>query len=170
MNVVIIGLGYVGLPLAQEAVRAGLNVTGFDVNQGAVDGLNAGRSHIDDLTDADIAAMVANGFRATADLAGIPGADTIVICVPTPLNDSRDPDLTYIEQTAEQIAAGLQGVKYQFEQAASFQAAPNETTDANFGEAILYGLIVLLIGEQVLAWSAGYHPPRRHGLAPGGAA
>ena len=67
MNVVIIGLGYVGLPLAQEAVRAGLNVTGFDVKQAAVDALNAGRSHVDDLTDADIAAMVANGFRATTE-------------------------------------------------------------------------------------------------------
>src|SRR5215469_17177463 len=88
VNVVIIGLGYVGLPLAREAVRAGLNVTGFDVKQAAVDSLNAGRSHVDDLTDADIAAMVANGFRATTDPAGMPGADTIVICVPTPLSES----------------------------------------------------------------------------------
>ena len=101
MNVVIIGLGYVGLPLAAEAVRAGLNVTGFDVKQAAVDGLNAGRSHVDDLTDADIAAMVANGFRATTDLAGIPGTDTIVICVPTPLSESDGPDLTAVKAAAE---------------------------------------------------------------------
>ena len=101
MNVVIIGLGYVGLPLAQEAVRAGLNVTGFDVKPAAVDSLNAGRSHVDDLTDADIAAMVANGFRATTDLAGIPGADTIVICVPTPLSESDGPDLTAVKAAAE---------------------------------------------------------------------
>ena len=101
MNVVIIGLGYVGLPLAQEAVRAGLNVTGFDVKQAAVDNLNAGRSHVDDLTDADIAAMVANGFRATTDLAGIPGSDTIVICVPTPLSESDGPDLTAVKAAAE---------------------------------------------------------------------
>ncbi len=58
MNVVIIGLGYVGLPLAQEAVRVGLNVTGLDIRQSTVDGLNAGRSHVDDLADADVAAMV----------------------------------------------------------------------------------------------------------------
>jgi len=64
VHVVIIGLGYVGLPLAQEAVRVGLRVTGLDVSQAAVDSLNAGRSHIDDLSDADIAAMVAGGFRA----------------------------------------------------------------------------------------------------------
>ena len=101
MNVVIIGLGYVGLPLAQEAVRAGLNVTGFDVKQAAVDALNAGRSHVDDLTDADIAAMVANGFRATTDLAGITGADTIVICVPTPLSESDGPDLTAVKAATE---------------------------------------------------------------------
>jgi len=101
VNVVIIGLGYVGLPLAAEAVRAGLNVTGFDVKQAAVDSLNAGRSHVDDLTDADIAAMVANGFRATTDLAGIPGTDTIVICVPTPLSESDGPDLTAVKAAAE---------------------------------------------------------------------
>ena len=101
VNVVIIGLGYVGQPLAQEAVRAGLNVTGFDVKQAAVDGLNAGRSHVDDLTDADIAAMAANGFRATTDLAGIPGSDTIVICVPTPLSESDGPDLTAVKAAAE---------------------------------------------------------------------
>ena len=101
MNVVIIGLGYVGLPLAAEAVRAGLNVTGFDVKQAAVDGLNAGRSHVDDLTDADIAAMAANGFRATTDPAGIPGADTIVICVPTPLSESDGPDLTAVKAATE---------------------------------------------------------------------
>jgi len=101
VNVVIIGLGYVGLPLAAEAVRAGLNVTGFDVKQAAVDGLNAGRSHVDDLTDADIAAMAANGFRATTDPAAIPGADTIIICVPTPLSESDGPDLTAVKAAAE---------------------------------------------------------------------
>ena len=101
MNVVIIGLGYVGLPLAQEATRAGLGVTGFDVQQATVDTLNSGRSHVDDLTDADIAAMAANGFRATTDPAAIPGADTIIICVPTPLSESDGPDLTAVKAAAE---------------------------------------------------------------------
>jgi UDP-N-acetyl-D-glucosamine dehydrogenase len=96
VNVVIIGLGYVGLPLAQEAVRVGLNVTGFDIRQATVDGLNSGRSHVDDLSDADIAAMVANGFRATADPADCPDPDVIVICVPTPLSESDGPDLTAV--------------------------------------------------------------------------
>ncbi|HTU08227.1 MAG TPA: NAD(P)-binding domain-containing protein, partial [Trebonia sp.] len=93
MDVVIIGLGYVGLPLAQEAARAGLNVTGLDVRQATVDGLNAGRSHVDDLSDADVAAMLAAGFRATADPGEAGNPDVIVICVPTPLSESDGPDL-----------------------------------------------------------------------------
>ena len=110
MNVVIIGLGYVGLPLAQEAVRVGLNVTGLDVSQSTVDGLNAGRTHIDDLTDADIAAMVAGGFRATTDLAELTGdnaPDVTVICVPTPLSESDGPDLTAVKAATESAAAML---------------------------------------------------------------
>ena len=110
MNVVIIGLGYVGLPLAQEAVRVGLNVTGFDVNPTAVDGLNAGRSHIDDLTDGDIETMVEGGFRATADLAELAGdnaPDVTVICVPTPLSESDGPDLTAVKAATDSAAAIL---------------------------------------------------------------
>ena len=110
MNVVIIGLGYVGLPLAQEAVRVGLHVTGLDVRQATVDGLNAGRSHIDDLADADIAAMVAAGFRATADLSELTGdnaPDVTVICVPTPLSESDGPDLTAVKAATESAAAML---------------------------------------------------------------
>ena len=66
-DLVVIGLGYVGLPLAQEATRAGLSVTGLDVSASVVEGLNAGRSHVDDLSDADIADMKAGGFAATTD-------------------------------------------------------------------------------------------------------
>jgi len=102
VNVVIIGLGYVGLPLAREAARAGLDVTGLDVKRATVDGLNAGRSHVDDLSDADVAAMVAAGFRATTDVADIAaGPDVIVICVPTPLSESDGPDLTAVTAAAE---------------------------------------------------------------------
>src|SRR5580704_8428467 len=107
VDVVIIGLGYVGLPLAQEAVRAGLRVTGLDVKQATVDGLRAGRSHIDDLSDADIKAMLAGGFRAVTDVTGITGAgpDVIVICVPTPLSESDGPDLTAVRAATETAAA-----------------------------------------------------------------
>ena len=106
MDVVIIGLGYVGLPLAQEAVRAGLRVTGLDIRQATVDGLNAGRSHVDDLSDADIAAMLAGGFRAVTSVAGIAGSgpDVIVICVPTPLSESDGPDLAAVRAATETAA------------------------------------------------------------------
>ena len=106
MDVVIIGLGYVGLPLAQEAVRAGLGVTGLDIRQATVDGLNAGRSHVDDLSDADIAAMLTGGFRAVTSVAGIAGTgpDVIVICVPTPLSESDGPDLTAVRAATETAA------------------------------------------------------------------
>jgi UDP-N-acetyl-D-glucosamine dehydrogenase len=107
VDVVIIGLGYVGLPLAQEAVRVGLRVTGLDIRQATVDGLRAGRSHVDDLSDADIEAMLAGGFRAVTDVAGITGTgpDVIVICVPTPLSESDGPDLTAVRAATETAAA-----------------------------------------------------------------
>ena len=105
MNVVIIGLGYVGLPLAQEAVRVGLNVTGLDIRQATVDGLNAGQSHVDDLSDADVAGMAAAGFRATADPASVdPLPDVTVICVPTPLSESDGPDLAAVKSATETAA------------------------------------------------------------------
>ena len=66
--------------------------------------------------------------------------------------------------TAEQIAAGLAGVKYQYDQAAAFQSAPGEIAGSNLGEAMLYGLVLLLIAEQLLAWSASYHPSAALGL------
>jgi len=101
VNLVIIGLGYVGLPLAREAVGVGLNVTGLDVKQAAVDGLNSGRSHIDDLTDDDVAAMVTQGFRATTNPGDCENPDVIVICVPTPLSESDGPDLTAVRAATE---------------------------------------------------------------------
>jgi UDP-N-acetyl-D-glucosamine dehydrogenase len=105
LNVVIIGLGYVGLPLAQEAVRVGLDVTGFDINRATIDALNDGRSHVDDLSDDDVAAMVAAGFHAVSHVADVaPLPDVIVICVPTPLSESDGPDLTAVKSATETAA------------------------------------------------------------------
>ena len=92
-DVAIIGLGYVGLPLAQEAAAAGLRVLGFDVDAAVVDSLAAGRSHVDDLSADGIAAMLAAGFAPTTDEALIDEADVAVICVPTPLSEEGGPDL-----------------------------------------------------------------------------
>ncbi len=105
---VIIGLGYVGLPLAREATRSGLHVIGLDVNEEIVAGLEAGRSHIDDLTDDDIIEMKQGGFRATADPSIIAQARTVVICVPTPLSDGGRPDLSAVIAAVESVAKHLQ--------------------------------------------------------------
>ena len=81
----IVGLGYVGLPLAMEFARAGFRVLGFDVSKAAVDGLNAGRSHVQDVPSTELAAFVKSGkFSATADLTRLNEPDVVSICVPTP--------------------------------------------------------------------------------------
>ncbi|MEW1938007.1 nucleotide sugar dehydrogenase [Dietzia maris] len=107
MNAAIVGLGYVGLPLAREAVRAGLDIVGFDVNEKIVDGLNSAKSHVDDISSDDLAEMLASGFRATAEPAAISQAEIVVVCVPTPLDESGGPDLKYVISSMETIAANL---------------------------------------------------------------
>ena len=93
----IVGLGYVGLPLVMEFARAGFRVLGFDVSKGAVEGLNAGRSHVQDVPSADLAAFVKSGkFAATTDLARLNEPDVVSICVPTPLSKTKDPDVSYV--------------------------------------------------------------------------
>ena len=100
----VIGLGYVGLPLAVTAARAGFPVTGFDVDASKMDRLDAGQSYIEAVEAADLAS-VAGRFDWTTDFARLAECDVIVICVPTPLTASREPDLTYVEKTCETIAA-----------------------------------------------------------------
>ncbi|MGW4944800.1 nucleotide sugar dehydrogenase [Actinoplanes sp. NPDC004185] len=106
-DAVILGLGYVGLPLAQQAIRSGLSVLGFDVNAAVVDALGAGRSHVDDLSEADVAEMLAGGFRTTVDESLIATADVAVICVPTPLSDGDGPDLRAVTGATEAIGRNL---------------------------------------------------------------
>ncbi|MBM7798523.1 nucleotide sugar dehydrogenase [Microlunatus panaciterrae] len=104
---VILGLGYVGLPLAQQAVRSGVKVVGLDLSERVVNGLNAGRSHVDDLSSADIDEMREKGFSATTDPSVIVDADTVVICVPTPLSDDGGPDLSAVQSAAETVGDHL---------------------------------------------------------------
>jgi nucleotide sugar dehydrogenase len=107
VDLVVVGLGYVGLPLARGASNAGLRVVGLDLNTRIVDGLNAGRSHVDDLSDAQITEMLAQGFTATTDSAAIGEAKSVVICVPTPLNEHSAPDLRAVEGAVAAVAAHL---------------------------------------------------------------
>jgi nucleotide sugar dehydrogenase len=106
-DLVVIGLGYVGLPLAQEAARAGLKVVGLELDQRVVDGLNSGRSHVDDITDDDVAAMLATGFLATTDETVLADASVAVICVPTPLTQEGSPDLGAVVSAVGAIARHL---------------------------------------------------------------
>ena len=106
-DLAVIGLGYVGLPLAREAVRAGLDVVGFDVSAGVVDALNEGLSHVDDVSNADVSTMLDAGFRATTDGAELGQADTVVICVPTPLSEEGGPDLGRVRAAAQVLAHHL---------------------------------------------------------------
>src|SRR5206468_12241792 len=103
----IMGLGYVGLPLALLFSEQKFPVTGFDIDKKKVDTLNSGGSYIYRITKEEIAGARSQGFTATADPAKISEMDAIIICVPTPLNEYREPDLTYIEETAKMIAPNL---------------------------------------------------------------
>ena len=101
----VIGLGYVGLPLAMEFCDAGFTVIGYDITQSLVDQLMAGVSHIQDVPSSQVAAHVKSGkFVATADEAAIARADTVSIAVPTPLAKTRDPDMSYVIAAAEAVA------------------------------------------------------------------
>jgi UDP-N-acetyl-D-glucosamine dehydrogenase len=107
IDLTVIGLGYVGMPLAKEAVAAGLRVVGLDIDPAKVDALNAGQSYIDDLTDADLDHMLASGFRATLDESVLARSNTIVICVPTPLDEDHRPDLSAVEGATKTVARNL---------------------------------------------------------------
>jgi UDP-N-acetyl-D-glucosamine dehydrogenase len=104
----IVGLGYVGLPLAIELVRAGYRVIGFDVQQRVVDLLNGGRSHIQDVPADTVAGAVKAGkFSATTDLSRLKEPDVISICVPTPLSKTKDPDVSYVLAATDSVKKAL---------------------------------------------------------------
>ncbi|GAA2962321.1 nucleotide sugar dehydrogenase [Actinokineospora diospyrosa] len=105
-DLVVVGLGYVGLPLARRAAAAGLAVVGVDTDAEVVAGLAAGRSHVQDIGAAAIAGMLAAGFTATADFAAVSTADTVVICVPTGLVDG-EPDLRAVLAAGRAVGARL---------------------------------------------------------------
>jgi len=104
----VIGLGYVGLPLAVEFGRVGYEAIGFDLDARKVNAINEGRSYIDDVPTAHVAELkAANRLRATTNFDALAEVDTINICVPTPLRKTKDPDMSYIVTAAEEIAKRL---------------------------------------------------------------
>jgi UDP-N-acetyl-D-glucosamine dehydrogenase len=104
----VIGLGYVGLPLAITVARAGFTVQGFDTDPAKIVAINARQSYIEAVQDADLASEVDAGrFGASCDVSGLGQCDVIVICVPTPLTKHREPDLSFVSRTCADIAATL---------------------------------------------------------------
>ncbi len=109
MKIGIVGLGYVGLPLSLQFARSGVTVLGLDIDTGKVDLLNQGKSFIKHISPEAVAAAVKNGtFSATSDFSRIREVNAIIICVPTPLNKNREPDISYIIETGKSIARHLQ--------------------------------------------------------------
>ena len=106
MQIGIIGLGYVGLPLAVAFAEAGCEVVGLDVDREKIEALNAGRSYIEDVPDSSLEPL-ADRLRATADYTELAACEAVILCVPTPLSDSREPDLTYLVDSATALAQVL---------------------------------------------------------------
>lgn len=104
----VIGLGYVGLPLAVEKAKAGFKTTGFDVQQKKVDMVNQGINYIGDVVQEDLAALVKSGMlRATSDFSFVGDCDFIAICVPTPLDEHQQPDISYVRDSVIEISKYL---------------------------------------------------------------
>src|SRR5437868_13667242 len=101
----VVGLGYVGLPLAVEFAKAGFHVTGIDVLEAKTARVNAGDSYVGDIRSADLDPLVKSGkLRATTDFSVVQQLDTINICVPTPLRKTKDPDMSFIVSSCQEIA------------------------------------------------------------------
>lgn len=104
----IVGMGYVGLPLALQFARKGSKVVGLDIDRSKVDAINAGNSYIHHISSKDVQAQIDSGrLSATTDFGDIRSAEAVIICVPTPLGKNREPDISYVIATAEKIAPHL---------------------------------------------------------------
>ncbi len=105
MKIAVVGLGYVGLPLSLQFARVGIEVLGLDVDKNKVDALNSGKSYIKHIEASEIAEMVKSGkFSASVEFSRVSETEAAIICVPTPLNKNREPDISYIVETGKAIA------------------------------------------------------------------
>ena len=102
-HLVVIGLGYVGLPVVLEAVQAGIQCVGLDNSSRIVNGLNAGTSHVDDISDEQVGKLLSLGFQATSEPSVLQNANVVVICVPTPLREDQSPDLGAVTSASQAI-------------------------------------------------------------------
>ena len=135
MKLVVVGLGYVGLPLAHEACMGQMEVVGVDTSPELVEGLKAGQSHVDDLSDADVGAMMDAGFEATVDPAAVSEADVIVICVPTPLSSDGMPDLSSVMGATRAVGEHLSGNALVVLESTTYPGTPEDVVKPVLEEA-----------------------------------
>jgi UDP-N-acetyl-D-glucosamine dehydrogenase len=168
MRVAIIGQGYVGLTIAVGAAGAGHSVVGFDVNQGLVAALNAGTSHIEGVSDTELASLVSSGFyKASTEPAVIDGCDVIVIAVPTPLDDARNPDLSYVHAAADLIAKNVKTSALIINESTSYPGTlRNEIATRITGVAHLYASSPERVDPGNTKWGTKNTPRLIGGLTP----
>ena len=147
----IVGLGYVGLPLALLFSEERFQVTGFDIDATKVDHLNCGRSYIHRIDPAEIVAARANGFSATADFSCIAAMDAVLICVPTPLHDDHVPDMSFVERTLEAIGPYVKPGQLVVLESTTYPGTTDEivvTTLERHGNTVLRESPTSLSGDQ----------------------
>jgi UDP-N-acetyl-D-glucosamine dehydrogenase len=168
MRVAIIGQGYVGLTIAVGAAGAGHDVVGFDVNQGLVTALNVGSSHIEGISDGQLAGFIAAGkYVASNDAGVIDGCDVIVIAVPTPLDEARNPDLSFVHATADLIAAQVKSPALVINESTSYPGTlRNEIAGRVTGVQHLYASSPERVDPGNTQWGTKNTPRLIGGLTP----
>lgn len=168
MRVAIIGQGYVGLTIAVDAAAVGNTVVGFDVNTALVAQLNAGNSHIEGVTDSALAVLLASGaYKATTDAAALDGCDVIVIAVPTPLDEARNPDLSFVHAAADLIAAHIKSPALIVNESTSYPGTlRNEIATRITGVAHLFASSPERVDPGNTEWGTKNTPRLIGGLTP----
>jgi UDP-N-acetyl-D-glucosamine dehydrogenase len=168
MRVAIIGQGYVGLTIAVGAAGAGHRVVGFDVNEQLVSALNAGTSHIEGVSDAAIASFIGSGaYKASTEPSVIDGCDVIVIAVPTPLDEARNPDLSYVHAAADLIARHAQSAALVINESTSYPGTLRKEIAARItGAPHLYASSPERVDPGNTQWGTKNTPRLIGGLTP----
>jgi len=168
MRVAIIGQGYVGLTIAVGAAGTGHKVIGFDVNDHLVSALNAGTSHIEGISDIALSSLIGTGaYKASTDASVIDGCDVIVIAVPTPLDEARNPDLSYVHAAADLIAKNAKSAALVINESTSYPGTLRKEIAARVtGVAHLYASSPERVDPGNTQWGTKNTPRLIGGLTP----
>ena len=168
MRVAIIGQGYVGLTIAVGAARAGHKVVGFDVNPDLVKALNSGVSHIEGISDSALKSLLSNNtYTASTDASSVNGCDVIVIAVPTPLTESRNPDLSFVHAAADLIAKNAKSAALVINESTSYPGTLRKEIAARItGVAHLYASSPERVDPGNIQWGTKNTPRLIGGLTP----